>query len=150
MQKDVTTLRNPRRELHQKLRIPLMEQLAETMMILGYRRGVLESGVACYQRQLTASDQGEVPLYRPRDWQAPARRRKKQLAKMAWFRSADTVLRVPCTPEEALATSERHVVYEEGDRLGLKARVQEGAGVDRFPIASSEFRRNSEAVLGTP
>ena len=147
-------LRNTRMELNPQLRIPLMEQLAETMMISGYpedyRRGVLESAVACYQCQLTASDQGEVPLYRPRDWQAPARRRKKQLAKMAWFRSADTVLRVPCTPEEALATSVRHVVYEEASMLGLKARVQEGAGVDRFPIASSEFRRNSEAVLGTP
>ena len=87
VQRGVIMLRNTRRELHPQLRIPLIEQLAETMMILGYpedyRRGVLESAVACYQRQVAASDRGDVPLYRPRDWQAPARRRKKQLAKMA-------------------------------------------------------------------
>jgi hypothetical protein len=70
-----------------------------------------------------------VPLYRPRDWQAQARRRKKLMAKMAWFRPADTVLRVPCTPGAALAISVRKVVEEEAGRLGLKVRVQEGAGV---------------------
>ena len=48
---------------------------------------------------------------------------------MAWFRPADTVLRVPCTPGAALATSVRQVVEEEASRLGLKVKVQEGAGV---------------------
>ena len=119
--------------VHVQLLIPLMEQLAKTMMVSGYpedfRRGVLESAVACYQRQVAASDRGEVPLYRPRDWQAPARKRKKLLAKMAWFRPADTVLRVPCTPGAVLAASVRQVVEEEGGRLGLKVKVQEGAGV---------------------
>jgi hypothetical protein len=51
------------------------------MMISGYpedyMRGVIKSAVTCYQRL------GEVPLYRPRDWQAQARRRKKLLAKVA-------------------------------------------------------------------
>jgi hypothetical protein len=133
VQRGVTMLRNTRREIHPQLRIPLMEQLAETMMISGYpedyRRGVLESAVACYQRQVAASDRGEVPLYRPRDWQAHARRRKKQLAKMAWFRPADTVLRVPCTPGAALVTLVRQVVEEEAGRLGMKVKVLEGAGV---------------------
>ena len=113
-------LRSTRRELNPKLRIPLMEQLAKTMMVSGYpedyMRGVLKCAVACYQRQVAASYQGEVPLYRPRDWQAPARRRKKELAKiakMACFRPADKVLRVPCT----LVTSVRQVVEEEAGRL---------------------------------
>ena len=54
VQRGVTMLRNTRRELHKQLLIPLMEQLAETMMLSGYpedfRRGVLEPVVACYQR----------------------------------------------------------------------------------------------------
>ena len=133
VQKGVTMLRNTRRELHHQLRVPLMEQLAETMMVSGYpedyRRGVIESAVACYERQVAASDRGEVPLYRLRDWQAPARRRKRLLGKMAWYRPADTVLRVPCTPGAALATAVREVVEEEGARLGLKVKVQEGSGV---------------------
>ena len=102
VQRGVTMLRNTRRELHHQLFIPLMEQLARTMMVSGYpedyRRGVIESAVACYQHQVAASDSGEVPLYRPRDWQAQPRRKKKLVAKMAWFRPADTVIHVPCTP----------------------------------------------------
>ena len=133
VQLGITMLRNTRRELHNQLRVPLMEKLAETMMISGYpedfRRGVLESAVACYKRQVATSNRGEVPLYRPRDWQASARRRKKLLAKMSWFRPADTVIRVPCTPGAALVTAIRQVVEEEGSRLGLKVKVQEGAGV---------------------
>ena len=93
-------LTNTRRELHEELRVPLMEELAEMMMVSGYpedfRRGVIESAVACYERQVAASDRGEVPLYRPRDWQAEERRRKKLIAKTAWHRpAADTVMRVP-------------------------------------------------------
>ena len=104
------------------------------MMVSGYpedfRRGVIESAVACYERQVAASDRGEVPLYRPRDWQAEERRRKKLIAKTAWHRpAADTVIRVPCTPGAALAEAVRTVVKEESARLGLKVKVQEGAGL---------------------
>ena len=133
VQRGVTMLRNTRQELHHLLRVPLMEELAEIMMVSGYpedfRRGVIESAVACYQSQVEASKRGEVPMYRPRDWQAPARRKKKLLAKMSWFRPADTVLRVPCTPGAALATAVRAVVEEESSRLGLKVKTQEGSGV---------------------
>ena len=133
VQMGVTMLRNTRQELHDELRVPLMEQLAETMMVSGYpedfRRGVIESAVACYEGQVAASARGEVPLYRPRDWQAQERRRKKLIAKAAWHRPADTVIRVPCTPEAALASAVRSVVKEESARLGLKVKVQEGSGL---------------------
>ena len=50
VQMGVTMLRNTRKELHGEQRIPLMEKLAETMMVSGYpedfRRGVIESAVA--------------------------------------------------------------------------------------------------------
>ena len=62
-------LRNTRQELHTILQVPLMEQLAKTMMISGYpedfRSGVLESAVTCYEQQLAASNTGVKPLYRP-------------------------------------------------------------------------------------
>ena len=47
---------------------------------------------------------GEKPLYRPRAWEATARSRKKQIAKVAWCIPADTVLRVPYTPGSELAS----------------------------------------------
>ena len=133
VQMGVTMLRNTRKELHGELRVPLMEQLTETMMVSGYpedfRRGVIESAVACYEGQVAASARGEAPLYRPRDWQKQARRTKKLIAKAAWHRPADTVMRVPCTPGAALATAVKVVVKEESARLGLKVKVQEGSGL---------------------
>ena len=68
-------------------------------------------------------------LFRPRDWQPQARRRKRILAKAAWFRPADTVIKVPYTPKSALASMVRQVVQEEGGRLGLQVKVQEGGGI---------------------
>ena len=76
-----------------------MEDLAVTMKLSVYheefRRGVIESAVACYDNQLEASRKGDKPLYRLRAWQTVNRRKKKLLYKMGWFRPADTVLRVP-------------------------------------------------------
>ena len=133
VQMGVTMLRNTRKELHGEQRIPLMEKLAEIMMVSGYpedfRRGVIESAVACYEGQVAASERGEVPLYRPRDWQAEARRKKRLVAKTAWHRPADTVMRVPCTPGATLAAAVRTVVKEESARLGLNVKVQEGSGL---------------------
>ena len=144
VQMGVTMLRNTRQELHGELRVPLMEQLAETMMVSGYpedfRRGVIESAVACYEGQVAASTRGEVPLYRPRDWQAQERRRKKLIAKAAWHRPADTVMRVPCTPGAALASAVKIVVKEEIARLGLKVKVQEGSGLSlKRSVVSSDL-----------
>ena len=102
-------------------------------MISGYpeefRRGVSESAVKCYKVQVAASRRGEKPLYRPRSWEAPVRRKKKQIAKMAWFRPADTVLRVPYTPDSALAGRVKTVVEEEARRLKLNVKVVEGGGI---------------------
>ena len=47
----------------------------------------------------------------------------KMVGKMAWFRPADTVLRVPFTPRL------RAVVEEEASRLGLKLKVVKRSGV---------------------
>ena len=133
VQMGVTMLRNTRPELHNELRVSMMEQLATKMMISGYpadfRRGVIESAVKCYEAQLAASVSGEKPLYRPRTWQQEGRRQKKMVSKMAWFRPADTVLRVPFTPDSELAKGVRAVVEEEATRLGLKVKVVEGGGV---------------------
>ena len=89
----------------------------------------LASSVKCYEAQLAASVSGEKPLYRPRTWQQEVRRQKKIVGKMAWFRPADTVLRVPFTPDSELAKEARAVVDEEATRLGLKVKVVEGSGV---------------------
>ena len=88
-----------------------------------FRRGVIESAVKCYKDQVAASRRGEKPFYRPSTWEAAMRRKRKQIAKMAWFRTADMWLRVPYTPGSDLAKRVRVVVEEEAMRLQLQEKV---------------------------
>ena len=122
-------------------------------MISGYpeefRRGVIESAVKCYEDQVAASRRGEKPLYRPRRWEAPVRRKKKQIAEMAWFRPADTVLRVPYTPDSALAGRVRTVVEEEARRLKLNVKVVEGGGIPlKRQVVTSDLSRGQPCPQG--
>ena len=63
-----------------------------------YKAEVIVSAVTGYKRLLAQVHRGERPLHRPREWEAEPRRRKKTLAKAAWFRPADTVTFIPATP----------------------------------------------------
>ena len=70
------------------------------------------------QKKLLAQvDKGERPLHRPREWEAEARRRKKTMAKAAWFQPADTATFIPTTPGGKLTEQLREVLQEEGSRL---------------------------------
>ena len=63
-----------------------------------------------YERQVEASDRGEKPLYRPREWKQEERQREKHLKKAAWFRPADSVAFFPATPGGELVTMVRKVL----------------------------------------
>ena len=123
------------------------------MMLSGYledfRRGGIESAVNCYEQQLAAGISGEKPLYRPRAWKATSRRRKKQIAEVAWYRPADTVLRVPYTPGSELASLVRGVVQEETARLGLTVRTAEGGGVPlKRSVTTSDLGKGKPCPQG--
>ena len=78
---------------------------------------------------MTASDRGENPLYRPRDWKQEDRLRTKQLKKASWFRPADSVAFFPATPGGELVVMVRKVLEEEGRRLKLAIRAVETGGI---------------------
>ena len=98
--------------------------MAEAMMRSGYpeqyRREVLEDSIVGYQRQVTASEKGETPLYRGREWNKQERTKKKKMKKASWFRLHDVVLFVPATPQEELADRVRTAVKEEWE-TGLQS-----------------------------
>ena len=112
-------------------RTRLMEDMAEGMMLSGYpeyfRESVLVSSLTGYRNQVAASHKGEKPLYREREWKKQERRRSKKL-KASWYRPADVILFLPCTPDSELATRARKVVEEECRRLNITARVGERRG----------------------
>ena len=132
IQEGIRRLRNTRPRLVERYRKELLEDMAEMMLRSGYpeqyRAGVLQAVITGYERQVEASERGEKPLYRPREWMEEERRKRKRLKRAAWFRPADTVLFLPVTPGSHLANTARSVVEEEGKRLGIKVRVVERAG----------------------
>jgi hypothetical protein len=133
VQEALRRLRNTRPDQVAARKAGLLEDLAETMLVSGYpeeyRAGVLKAALTGYQRQVEADQSGEKPLYRPREWQEAARRRRKGLRRAAWYRPADTVLFLPATPNSELAEMAREVLEQEGGRLGVNIRVVETAGV---------------------
>ena len=88
-------------------------------------------------------------LYRPRAWESTARRKKKLISKMAWYRPADTVLRVPYTPGSKLAGMVRGVVEEEAARLGLRVKTMEGGGVSlKRSVTTSDLGKGKPCPQG--
>ena len=131
-QEGLRRLRNTRPDKVEERKGKLLADMAEGMMKSGYpeqyRQEVLEASVIGYQRQVAASEAGEKPLYRPREWRRQERANKKRLKKSSWYRPADVVLFIPATPEAELAGKVREVVEEESKRLDFKVRVVERGG----------------------
>ena len=89
---------------------------------------MIRDAVVGYERQVAASERGEKPLYRSRQWKYEERQQGKLLKKSAWFRPADSVVFVPATPGGELAGEMRKVVEEEGSRLKMHIKIIERGG----------------------
>ena len=133
VQQAMTRLRNTRRTLPWDTVSDILTEFCMRLKWSGYnatyRAEVIVSAVTGYERLLAQVDKGERPLHRPREWEAEARRRKKTLAKAAWFRPADTVTFIPATPGGKLTEQLREVLQEEGRRLRLTIKAVEQGGV---------------------
>ena len=92
----------------------------------GNREEQLKRG---FERQLAASQRGERPLFRPRDWQKEERHKSKMIQKAAWYRPADVVGFYPPSPKGELVTRINKVLEEEGRRIGIKMRAIETGGL---------------------
>ena len=77
-QEGIRRLRNTRPDLVEGLKVELMEDFSEMMMISGYpehyRASVLQAVLTGYRRQVEAAQRGEKPLYRPRQWKEEERK----------------------------------------------------------------------------
>ena len=90
-QEVIRRLRNTRASLDwNEYKAPILTEFCKKMARSGYpeeyRYVVIKSGVLGFERQLAASQRGERPLFRPRDWQKEERRKSKMIQKAAWYR----------------------------------------------------------------
>ena len=95
---------------------------------MSQNREVIYFAVTGYKKLLAKVDKGERPLHQPREWEVEARKRKKILAKAAWFRPADTGTFIPAIPGGKQTEQRRDVLEEEGKRLQLTIKAVETGG----------------------
>ncbi|PFX11460.1 hypothetical protein AWC38_SpisGene24796, partial [Stylophora pistillata] len=65
-----------------------------------FRKEVVRSALAAYNRLVELDANGEKPLHRPREWKAHERARERKKRRDNWFRKGgyETVIFVPATP----------------------------------------------------
>ena len=92
-QEGIRRLKNTRPDKVEQRMGELLTDMAESMMLSGYPEGyrqeILEAAVVGYRRQVAASERGERPLYRGREWNKKERTNEKRMKKAAWFRPSD-------------------------------------------------------------
>ena len=133
-QEVIRRLRNTRASLDwNEFKVPILTEFCKKMARSGYpqeyRSVVIKSGVIGFERQLAASQRGERPLFRPREWQKEERRKRKMIRKAAWYRPADVVGFFPPSPRGELVANINKVLEEEGRRIGIKMKAIETGGL---------------------
>ena len=111
----------------------ILSEYSNEMRLSGYnhkfRAEIISAALKGFRKQALTSDSGGKPLFRPRGYDRENRRKKKLMAREAWYRgSADVVGSVPPTPNGELAAGLQRIVTEEGNKIGMNIRVTEQSG----------------------
>ena len=145
-QEVVRVMRNCSRLLPWKDVCKHVEEFSMRMQFSGYdetfRAQVVRSALNAYNQMVAKDQQGEEPLYRPREWRKVERAKERRTKKGEWFRGADgkneTVVFVPATPRGEL----RRRFLQTIKRAKVKVAVAEvpGRSVKRRLQRSDPFR----------
>ena len=101
---------------------PALEDYMKRMMQAGYqekyRRDVLANAIHIYERKVSDSEAGGIPLNRASSYQRVERRREKQKKKKNWNKKGGygAPIIVPATPNSELASMLREVADQEPNR----------------------------------
>ncbi|PFX30192.1 Hemicentin-1 [Stylophora pistillata] len=116
-----------------------------------FRKEVVRSALAAYNRLVELDANGEQPLYRPREWRAlePARERKKR--RDNWFRKGDydTVIFVPATTGSQI--KRRYMIEIKATEFKIKVVEQSGTTLKAMLKKSNPFKQrrctNADCLL---
>ena len=72
------------------MKTKILSEYSNELRLSGYehsfRAEVIEAAIKGFRRQAATSDAGGTPLFRPRSYDRQARRKKRLMAKEAWYR----------------------------------------------------------------
>ena len=139
-------LRNCSRRLPWKEVCAHVETFCARMQFSGYhktfRTQVVKSALSAYDAMVKKDEQGEEPLYRPREWRMVERAKSRRAKKGEWFRGGkqknETVIFVPATPGGELKKRYQKLISD----AKVKVAVAEvpGASIKRRLQKSDPFK----------
>ena len=91
-----------------------------------FRYDVITTALAAYEKRKEEEEEGEVPMYRPKEWRKDERRKAKEAKRKNWYKKGGykSVIFVPSTPNSELLKRMRQKVEESG----IKVKLVEKAG----------------------
>ena len=91
-----------------------------------FRGEIINSAYMAYRKIKAQVDNGDRPLYRPREWKRDERSRSKKDKQLNWYKKGgyESVIFVPATPNSELQKKYSNEVT----KSGLKIRIVERAG----------------------
>ena len=134
--------------------VPTLEDYMTRMMKVGYnesyRRDVLAHAIHIYEKKVSESAAGGVPLNRPNSYQRVERRKAKQDKKRNWTKKGgySAPIIVPATPNSELAKMLRQIADQETNRskrfkiVGKGGRTIESSLMRPNPMGSEGCQRN--------
>ena len=139
-QEAITLLRNCSPETPWKRKAEFLSDFCLRMKISGYpeqyRKAIIESALAAWDKILLEDQFGLKPLYRSNDWMKEERRKEKEKKKGGWFRNMggsknDFPIFCPISPGGRLAERWKRVAEEVRQNSGgkLKPTVIEQTGL---------------------
>ena len=120
-QEAITLLRNCSPDTPWDRKVEFLNDFCLRMKISGYpeqyRKNIIESALAAWDKIVLDDQFGLKPLYRSNDWKKEERRKEKEKKKMSWFRNMggiknDFPIFCPITPGGRLAERWKRVAEE--------------------------------------
>ena len=113
------------------------KHLSRMMMRLQYsgydkkfRYDVVSTAIAAYRRIKEMDENGDIPMYRPKEWRRDERRKMKEAKKKNWYKRGgyESVIFVPCTPNSELIRKMKERVEESGIKIKLIEKAGRSLG----------------------
>lgn len=93
-----------------------------------FRHEVIDAALKAHEEMVRKDREGEVPLYRPKEWKREEREQLKRQKRKDWYKKGGyrSVIFVPATPNSEL----RKMLEEDVQSSGIKIKIVETAGTN--------------------
>ena len=125
VQETLRVLRNCSRDLPWEVTSGHITTMMARMQYSGYdqkfRYDVVTTALAAYKKMKEREENGETPMYRPKEWMRPERNKLKESKKKTWYKKGGykSVIFVPCTPDSELMKRMDKKIKESGIEIKL-------------------------------